>query len=211
MGQTKEAEETIRRTLAIRQKLAADFPETPADSYDFFWARSFDTLGRLLQDTDRAQDAAEAFRDAMKLFEAEAAKNRYEVEDAVHALALFLADCPATQFRDPARAVELAKRALQLAPQSGSIWFTLGMAQYRASQPQLAIESIQKSMQLTSGGNSRHWFFLAMAQWQLGNKVEAKKWYDQAMKGMEKNQSKAEGLRRLRAEASEMLEPRAKP
>jgi hypothetical protein len=65
-------------------------------------------------------------------------------------------------------------------------------------------------MQLLSGGDSRHWFFLGMAHWQLGNKVEANKWYDQAMKWMEKNQPKAEELRRFRAEASEMLEPRSK-
>ncbi len=203
MGRTKEAEETIRRTLAIRQKLPADFPETPPNSFDLAWSHY--ALGLLLQDTDRAQDAAEAFRDAKKLFEAEAAKNPDGRADALHALAFFLADCPASQFRDPARAVELAKRALQLAPQSGRFWFTLGRAQYRASQPKAAMESIQKSMQLMSGGDSRHWFFLSMAHWQLGNKVEAHKWYDQAMKWMEKNQPKTDGLRRFRAEASEML------
>ncbi len=49
-----------------------------------------------------------------------------------------------------------------------------------------------------------------MAHWQLGNKVEAHKWYDQAVKWMEKNQPKAEELRRYRAEASEMLELKAK-
>jgi tetratricopeptide (TPR) repeat protein len=207
MGRTKEAEETIRRTLAIRQKLAADFPEALANSYTLAW--SFYALGLTLQDTDRPQDAAEAFRDAKKLFEAEAAKNPDGRTDALHALAYFLADCPAIQFRDPARAVELAKRVLQLAPQSGRYWFTLGMAQYRASQLQFAIESLQKSMKLMSGGDSRHWFFLGMAHWQLGNEVEAKKWYDQAVKWMEKNQLKDEELRRFRAEASEMLEPRA--
>ena len=127
-----------------------------------------------------------------------------------HALAWFLADCPATQFRDPARAVELAKQVLQFAPQSGRYWSTLGVAQYRASQPQAAIASLKKSMELMSGGDSRHWFFLAMAHWQLGDKVEAHKWYDQAVKWMEKNQPKAEELRRFRAEASELLELKAK-
>ena len=208
MGRTKEAEETIRRTLAIRQKLAADFPETLANSYSLGW--SFYNLGLLLQDTDRPQEAAEAFRDAKRFFEAEAAKIPDGDTNARHVLAFFLADCPATQFRDPAPAVELAKQILQFAPQAGRYWSTLGMAQYRASQPRAAIVSLQRSMELTSGGDSHHWFFLAMAHWQLGNKVEAHKWYDQAVKWMEKNQPKHEELRRSRAEASEMLERKAK-
>ena len=208
MGRMKEAEETIRRTLVIRQKLAADFPETPVNSYDLAWSHY--ALGLLLQDTDRPQGAAEAFRDAKKLFEAESAKNPGGRADALHALACFLADCPASQFRDPARAVELAKRALQLAPQSGRYWATLGMAQYRASQPKAAIASLKKSMELMPGGDSHHWFFLGMAHWQLGNKVEAREWYDQAVKWMEKNQPKDEELRRFRAEASELLEVKEK-
>ncbi len=208
MGRTREAEEALRRNLAISQKLAADFPETRANPYNLAWA--FYALGLLLQDTDRPQEAAEAFRDAKKLFEAEAAKIPDGGTNPVHALAWFLADCPATQFRDPARAVELAKHDLQFAPQSGRYWFTLGMAQYRASQPKAAIELLQRSMQLMSGGDSRHWFFLGMAHWQLGNKVEAHKWYDQAVKWMEKNQPKAEELRRFRAEACELLELKEK-
>ena len=44
-----------------------------------------------------------------------------------------------------------------------------------------------------------------MAEWQLGNKDEARKWYDQALQWMEKNQPQNEELRRFRAEAAEIL------
>ena len=125
--------------------------------------------------------------------------------EAYHDLASFLADCSTTQFRDPARATELAKRALQFAPQYGPFWFTLGLAQYRAGQPKAAIESLRKSMELVTGGGSRHWFLLAMAHWQLGNKAEARKWYDQAVKSMENDQPGHEQQRRFRAEAAELL------
>ena len=49
-------------------------------------------------------------------------------------------------------------------------------------------------------------FFLAMAQWQVGEKDKARVWYDKAVEWMEKNQPKNEELRRFRAEASELLE-----
>ena len=58
---------------------------------------------------------------------------------------------------------------------------------------------------LGSKGDSREWFLLAMAHWKLGDKAEARAWYDKAVEWMEKNQPKNEELRRFRAEASELL------
>jgi hypothetical protein len=55
-------------------------------------------------------------------------------------------------------------------------------------------------------------FFLAMAHWQQGEKVEARHWYDRAVRWMEKNKQLLENtkphqaeLRRFRAEAAELL------
>jgi len=56
-------------------------------------------------------------------------------------------------------------------------------------------------MKLRNGGDSTEWFFLAMAHWQMGNKEEARKRYDQAVQWMDKNQPTNEELRRFRAEA----------
>jgi len=58
-------------------------------------------------------------------------------------------------------------------------------------------------MELRKGGDSLDWFFLAMTRWQLGDKQEARKWYDKAVQWMEKNQPKDEELIRFRAEAEE--------
>ena len=44
-----------------------------------------------------------------------------------------------------------------------------------------------------------------MAHWQLGDKNQARKWYDQAVAWMDKNQPKDDELRRFRAEAEELL------
>jgi hypothetical protein len=45
-----------------------------------------------------------------------------------------------------------------------------------------------------------------MAHWKLGEKDEARKWYDRAVPWMDKDQPKNEQLRRFRAEAAELLE-----
>jgi hypothetical protein len=55
------------------------------------------------------------------------------------------------------------------------------------------------------GGSAWHWFFLAMANWELGNKVEARRWYDQAVAWMETNAVQGEELKRIRAEANNVL------
>jgi serine/threonine protein kinase/tetratricopeptide (TPR) repeat protein len=120
-------------------------------------------------------------------------------------LAWLLATCPETKFRDTTRAVASAKKAVELKPKDGDHWNTLGVAQYRAGDWKAAIATLEKSMELRKGGDSFDWFFLAMARWQLGDKKDARKWYDQAVQWMEKNQPKDEELARFRAEAEELL------
>jgi len=119
---------------------------------------------------------------------------------------------PNVQSRNPRRAVELARVAVERLPHNARTWRTLGVAQYRTGDWKAAIDALSKSMELRKGGNSFNWFFLAMAHWQLGKKEEARKWYDQAVGWMEKNKGEleqnkqyAEELRRCRAEAAELL------
>src|SRR5262249_56645087 len=71
------------------------------------------------------------------------------------------------RLRDPGLAVELALRAVELAPNQGTYWNTLGVAHYWAGNWGSAIEALEKSMSLRHGGDSYEWFFLAMACWQL--------------------------------------------
>jgi eukaryotic-like serine/threonine-protein kinase len=120
-------------------------------------------------------------------------------------LARLLANCDEAKVRDPKRAVELAERAVKLQPRQGMCWNTLGVAQYRAGQWQAAIEALKKSADLRKGGDSFDWFFLAMANWQLGNKDAARQRYDQAVTWMEKHQPENEELHRFRDEAAGLL------
>jgi tetratricopeptide (TPR) repeat protein len=127
-------------------------------------------------------------------------------------LAWLLATCPVRQLQDIGRAVELAKKAAALEPKTGTYWNTLGVAQYRAGDWEAAIEALEKSMELSSNQNeSFDTIFLAMAHWQMGNKDEARKWYDRGVEWMEKNWPDNEELRRFRAEAAELLGIDASP
>jgi hypothetical protein len=60
-------------------------------------------------------------------------------------------------------------------------------------------------MELRKGGDCTDWFFLAMAHCRLGEKDQARQWYDKAVALMEKEKSPDEELRRFRAEARELL------
>ena len=80
------------------------------------------------------------------------------------------------------------------------------MAHYRPGDWKAAIEALNKSRQLRQGGDAFDFFFLAMAQWHLGEKAKARRWFDQAVQWMDKNAPQNEELRRFRAEAGQLLE-----
>jgi eukaryotic-like serine/threonine-protein kinase len=122
-----------------------------------------------------------------------------------------LATNPEATLRDPARAVELAQKAVDLCPKQAMYWNTLGVAHYSAGHWKDAIEALTKSMELQKGKlESFDTFFLAMAHWRLGEKEKARQWYDRAVQWLEKNKQALqkphqEELRRFRAEAAELL------
>jgi tetratricopeptide (TPR) repeat protein len=121
--------------------------------------------------------------------------------------AWLLATDPDPQRRDAGRAVALAKRAVELEPEEGMYWNTLGVAEYRVGDWRLAITALNKSVAL-QGYNSYDGFFLAMARRQLGERLEAVRLYDEAVRWMARERAYDEELRRYRTEAAELLEIR---
>ena len=119
--------------------------------------------------------------------------------------AWLLATSPDAKVRNPQRAIELAKKTVELAPKEGKNWNTLGVAYYRSGDWKGAIAALEKSMELRKSGDAFDWFFVAMAHWKLDHQKEAREWYEKAVAWMEKNQPKDEELRRFRAEAEELL------
>jgi tetratricopeptide (TPR) repeat protein len=113
--------------------------------------------------------------------------------------------------RDPALAVELAQKAIAIRPEDGGIRNTLGVAECRAGDFKQAIADLQKSMDLRNGGDGMDWFPLAIAHWQLGERAEARKCYDQGIRIMDEDQATNEKLLDLRAEAEQLMSLSAAP
>jgi serine/threonine protein kinase/predicted Zn-dependent protease len=192
----EEAITAYRQGLAVAEKLVAEFPGESRYVDRVMTARL--NLVPLLQQSDREQEAAEVYRSLLE--------QRPESAGSCNNLAWRLAIGADPKLRDPKRAVELAEKAVQLAPQAGTYWNTLGVAQYRAGNWKAAIEALNKSEeQFNSNELSFNAFFLAMAHWRLGAKEEARTWYDRAVAWMEKNKPQDEELRRFRAEAEGLL------
>jgi serine/threonine-protein kinase len=121
-------------------------------------------------------------------------------------LAQFLLSCPDPKFRNPARAIEAARKAVELAPKDGDDWNTLGVALYRAGDWKGAISALEKSEALEPDTRlAFNGFFLAMARWQLGQKDHARDWHDKAVASMVKIGPKDESLLRWRGEAEALL------
>jgi superkiller protein 3 len=168
-------------------------------------AKAYVFLGNVLLDQGKLDAAVAAWDKAIEL----------QPDDAeiCNTLAWILATEPDPKNRNPNRAVELANKATELAPSDGYIWNTLGVARYRASKWQDSMDAIEKGIQLRGRGNSSDWFFMAMADWQLGHKEEAQDWYRKAVDWMDKNAPTDDQLIRFRAEAAELLgivEPQSK-
>jgi serine/threonine protein kinase len=105
------------------------------------------------------------------------------------------------------RALELSYEAVRRAPNDGDFRNTLGVVQYRVGKWSEAAASLEKAIELSEGGQPSDWLVLAMAQWRLGNHEAARRWYDQAVSGLAKEQSNITDmeLKSFRAEAEELL------
>jgi tetratricopeptide (TPR) repeat protein len=129
--------------------------------------------------------------------------------------AWFFATCPEVKLRDPQQALSLAEKAVHAGPNRHDYLNTLGVVYYRLGEHAKAIETLQKAIRTDkTGGSPWDFFFLAMAQWQLGQKEEARKWYHQAVEWMEQRKPQGEALEDLgpfRAEAQELLGIGKKP
>jgi tetratricopeptide (TPR) repeat protein len=121
-------------------------------------------------------------------------------------LAWHLVTFPDASKHDPARAIDLIKKAVKNDGTRGSYSNTLGVAQYRAGRFTEAIESLNESESLRPGLVTGHnAIFLAMAHWRLGQRAKAHDYYRQVIEWMDESQPGDEELRRFRAEAAELL------
>ena len=113
-----------------------------------------------------------------------------EDADLNHYLALMLVVCPDPKLRDAKLAVTLARKAIGTTPANSS-WIrlrTLGLAQHFAGDDREAVKALNMSLKLRNGrGNAFDYFPLAAIHQRLGNKEEARKWYDRGVAWVREN------------------------
>jgi tetratricopeptide (TPR) repeat protein len=119
--------------------------------------------------------------------------------------AWLLATCPEAKLRDPQEGVRQARRALELAPNDGNTWNTLGVAYFRLGDWDEAQSALYRSMELRNEGDSNDWFFLAMIHWQRGRKERAREWFDKAAHWSRHNPHMDDELYRFEVEAAGAL------
>jgi tetratricopeptide (TPR) repeat protein/tRNA A-37 threonylcarbamoyl transferase component Bud32 len=160
-------------------------------------------FGHALSKQGKLDEAIAEFRKAIKL-------NPNDFRP-FNAAAWILATDPDEEGRYPdiEQAVTWARRANELSPDNAGYQNTLGTALYRAEQWQAAIDALQKSIDNGSDVPS-NWLFLAMAHWQLGQKDEARKWYDKSLAWQTANPDAAKAdteLQSFYAEAAALMKP----
>jgi serine/threonine protein kinase/tetratricopeptide (TPR) repeat protein len=196
-GRSADAEHAFREAVGVGEKQTAAFPLVPGYREDLI--AGYAELARLLAAVGKADEARSVLQKLARMIPEGAA--------ACSALAWLLATCAEPSFRDPAWAVTLAQKAVDLTPQFARNWRALGAARYRAGDPEGARAALVKSMEIRKGGDGYDWFLLAMAHGRLGNTNDARLWYERAVEWMDKHQPKNSELVRFRAEAGEVLKP----
>jgi serine/threonine protein kinase/tetratricopeptide (TPR) repeat protein len=162
---------------------------------DDFWNNY--TLASLHANKAQWEDAARFYTAALSLQPGNAATQ--------NDLARLLVYWPRPGVEHFEEAVDLAKKAVKTAPTAGRYWDTLGIAHYRSGQWSEALTTFQEAMKRRNGGDSLEWFYLAMIHGRLGEKEQARKWYDQALQWMEQHDPDNGELNHIRAESAELL------
>jgi serine/threonine-protein kinase len=166
-------------------------------------ARTYSQWGGLLIESNAIQDSEQKFREARKHWQQ--LLTFCSAPEFLHRAAWFYTNCADEKFRDPDEAIRLATRAKLESPQNADYWSTLGAAYFRNENFAKSIDALREAIRLRTEGDTRDWFFLAMAQWRKGEKAAAMESYQNGVKWIEVNRPANLELKQLRREVEKML------
>jgi tetratricopeptide (TPR) repeat protein len=128
----------------------------------------------------REQEAIDDFNVAVRLRPDDAHLREVRAESCIHR-ASELATISGLP-REAERAVALARRAVELAPNQAKYLYTLGVVQYRARQCAQAIATLEQSLAVDRSGllNVFNLLFLAMAHHRQGQREQARACFHRA-------------------------------
>jgi hypothetical protein len=202
LAERDKAQQAFRQAIAVFGRLIEDFPEDPKYPRELGWALYL--LAADLYAAGRLQDANECYGQSIGVWREALRKHPADVDSLIQ-LASFLCHGFDPNLCDPRGAVELARKAVALAPHLPKAWLALGVASYRSGEWCAAEAALQEALRGKSGDWTKAQIacFQAMAQWQCGKQVEARESYQQAVRLMERNFDARDMA--LRAEAAALL------
>lgn len=197
LGRFDEAIVSYREALRLRKQLVSDFPRNAL--YRDHLAASCRGLGYRLLKAGNSTESIETFRLGL-----EATPNDARM---LNELAWSLVTCADPAFRNPAEAIELARRATEIAPEAPDYWNTLGVASYRLGDAQAAVNSLKRAIEIRrAGGTCIDWLFLAMAYRQSDQADAAHFWHRQAVEWLDQQPGPPDAeLLRVRGEADALM------
>ena len=202
IGAYAESRQAAQKVLLIQESRQARTPDQMGLLTNI--ATTYWSIGNSFFAEGKLAEAVPSFRYSISVWEH---CLRVEPENArvANLLAWLLATCPCTEVREPARAVKLARTAIEHFPNSPAVWNTLGVAQLRAGDARTAVETLKKAMAMKGGGDSFDWFFIAMTYSALGEREDARTWYDRAVDWRLKESPEHMELRLFHDEAAAKL------
>ena len=87
-----------------------------------------------------------------------------------------------------------------------TIYLSLAAAAYNMGDLSECVTAVQKAQSLRRTESGRDWFYLSMAQLQMGEADDAKKSFQNGQQAMQLNQPGNQSLMRLRKAAESLLE-----
>jgi WD40 repeat protein len=149
------------------------------------------------------KEYAEAIEDLKAALEIDAAR-----PEACNALAWVYLTAP-PELRDPAQALPLAQRAIELRPAERAFRNTLGLAYYRAGQFAKAAEALEDNVKSEHPGMTFDLLFLAMSRHRMGQPEAARREFDRALRSQRSldhpNAEQVAELETFRSEAEAVL------
>jgi tetratricopeptide (TPR) repeat protein len=200
-GKRSEASQQYRQSIEHCRQLQKEPKGELANAVRFI--ESLTLMGDLLLAEGDRKGASAHYHEALGLAEKLAAQNeRFDGE-----LAWFFVSCRHPDFSNPARALGLAKKAVDRSKGTDADhWNTLGVAEYRLGNWKDAVASLENAKRLHKEKDPADWLFLAMAQWRLGQKELARDSYERAIKLLSVYEYPPAEASRWRAEAEVLLE-----
>jgi serine/threonine-protein kinase len=177
------------------QDAAVSFREAIRLKPDFAEAHSY--LGIILSRQQKLDEAIAELRQAFHL--------NPHLTMVLNQLAWLLLTVADSELRNPAEALELARKAVAMAPNDGNLVNTLALAEYRNGNLGASIAASEHSIELRKGGDAYDWFVLALAFARKGEPEAARTWFDKAVAWAREKDRQDPFLPELWTEAAEAL------